>query len=296
MQLEKIITLASAPVRLRLLAMVRSLRAVGCDLPVWVIPYADEPADQFELPEGCRWWVRPEINDWLHAGGATPLMRRCPCLLEGNYQFADTDIIFLRDPAKFLADQEGFITSCGHWHNPGHTMTAESEALFRRASTTWQRNVFNSGQFACDRPLFPDFETLRRVAEAPANAGTFFGWQTDQPGVNLMRLVSGVPLRNVTLPPVALESTWAGDYADADYESYWQDESRRPYLIHWAGVQMHVERPIHALFYNYLTASERDEWHAQVRGKESASGKGMRPRLHRAKRRALRVWDALVDG
>ena len=42
MKLEKIITLASAPVRLRLLAMVRSLRAVGCQLPVWVIPYSGD--------------------------------------------------------------------------------------------------------------------------------------------------------------------------------------------------------------------------------------------------------------
>ena len=295
MKLEKIITLASAPVRLRLLAMVRSLRAVGCELPVWVVPYSDRREDRFELPPGCQWWDHPEIDAWLAAGGATPLMRRCACLLEGGYQFADTDIVFLRNPADALADLEGFITSCGHWHNPGHTMTPESEPRFRRASTVWQQTVFNSGQFACDRPLFADFQALRRVAEAPENAGTFFGWQTDQPGLNLMRLVSGAPIRNVTLPPVSMESTWAGDYHDAKYESYWQDTARRPYLIHWAGVPMQVERPINELFYHYLTPAERDEWHAQIRSK-TVSGQKLRPRLHRAKRRAMRVWDAIVDG
>lgn len=39
MKLESIITLASTEVRLRFIAMERSLRATGCDLPLRVIPY-----------------------------------------------------------------------------------------------------------------------------------------------------------------------------------------------------------------------------------------------------------------
>ncbi len=296
MKLETIITLASASVRLRLLGMVRSLRAVGCDLPVRVIPYADGPGERFALPPGCEWWELPEVFTWLKEAGASPLMRRYPCLLEGNYHFVDTDVVFLRDPRAVLADQTGFITSCGHWHNPGHTLTVEAEPLFRRASTTWQRLVFNSGQFACDRPLFPDLPALRRAAEDPAHAPTCFYPLTDQPGVNLLRLVSGVPLSNLTLPPVAMESTWAGDYDAADFaETFWRDDARKPYLIHWAGVPMQVERPIHELFYRWLTPGELAEWHAQVRAKASA-GDDWKNRLGRYQRRARHAWQALGQG
>ncbi|MBE7220429.1 MAG: hypothetical protein INR64_18325, partial [Caulobacteraceae bacterium] len=129
---------------------------------------------------------------------------------------------------------------------------------------------------------------------APENAGTFFDRHADQPGLNLLRFVSGVPVRNVTLPPTAMESTWAGDYHDGKYESYWQEPARRPYLLHWAGVPMHHKRPIHELFYQHLTPAERNEWHAQVQAKNVAV-KGLRPRLRLAKHRAMRVWDAIVD-
>ena len=54
------------------------------------------------------------------------------------------------------------------------------------------------------------------------------------------------------MPPVALESTWAGDYHEPGFETrFWHDEARKPYLIHWAGMPMDVERPIHQLFYQY---------------------------------------------
>ena len=295
MKLEKIITLASAPVRLRLLAMVRSLRAVGCELPVWVIPFADDEADRFGLPEGCEWWPVPEVSGWVDRIGAHPLACRLACFLTGNYQFADTDVIFLRNPEDVLRPLDGFVSSCGLWREPGPAVTAQSRALFRRRSTNWQREVFNAGQFACDRALFADFDELHRVAHAPEHKDTCLSPLGDQPALNLLRLASGVPVRNVTLPPGRMESTWAGDYPDEGYERLWTDAERRPYLIHWAGVPMSSRRPIHALFYNHLTPAELDEWHAQVRV-HAANPHGLRPRLQRSERRTLRAWDENVDG
>ncbi len=295
MKLEKIITVASAPVRLRLLAMVRSLRAVGCELPVWVIPFTDDEADSFVLPEGCEWWPTPEVNDWVTRFGAHPLARRLACFLTENYQFADTDVIFLRNPEEVLRRLDGFVSSCGLWREPGPTVTKQSRALFRRRSTNWQRDVFNAGQFACDRALFADFDELHRVAHAPEHKETCLSPLGDQPALNLLRLASGVPVRNVTLPPGRMESTSAGDYPDASYERLWTDEESRPYLIHWAGVPMSSRRPIHELFYRYLTPAELDEWHAQTRVR-AAMAPGMRPRLQRAARRTLRAWDENVDG
>jgi glycosyltransferase involved in cell wall biosynthesis len=86
----------------------------------------------------------------------------------------------------------------------------------------------------------------------------------EQPGLNMLVFSSGVKITNLTLPPVYMESTWAGDYPDK-YEHYWTDSHRKPYLIHWAGTRMDIPRPINQIFYNYLTASEKAEWDEQVK-------------------------------
>ncbi len=72
MKIDKIISMANEKVRLRFLAMERSLRAVGCQLPLLVIPYDD---NLFELPEGSTWWEIPEITSWLKAQKSRPVMR-----------------------------------------------------------------------------------------------------------------------------------------------------------------------------------------------------------------------------
>jgi hypothetical protein len=47
LNIDRIITMASRGVRIPFLAFERSLRAVGCDLPLLVIPYGN---DLFDLP------------------------------------------------------------------------------------------------------------------------------------------------------------------------------------------------------------------------------------------------------
>jgi len=257
MKLERIITLANRKVELRFAAMERSLRAVGCKLPLWVIPYND---DLFKLPVGATWWKNDSLCTFFQEKGANPGLRKCQCLLESNYQFVDADVIFLRNPESALEGLTNFVTSCGHWHNPGHTFTNESLAIFKAGSTTWQRNRFNSGQFACDRSLFSQetlIELLTRYAETCLSFHNY-----DQPGLNLLVELAGIPVTNLTLPPHCMESTWAGDY-DGEFLSYWKN-GREPYLIHWAGVAMEKGRPIHELFYRFLTGDERRKWAASV--------------------------------
>jgi len=72
MKLEKIITLANEPVRLRFLAMERSLRATGCDLPLLVIPYDDR---RFELPPNAQWW-ETDLGRWLKQERTHPTMAK----------------------------------------------------------------------------------------------------------------------------------------------------------------------------------------------------------------------------
>jgi hypothetical protein len=76
--------------------------------------------------------------------------------------------------------------------------------------------------------------------------------------------LGGVEIRNLTLPPTFMESTWVGDYTTADYERNWIDPSRKPYLLHWAGCVLTGPRPIDELFLQYLRPSERKEWEDDV--------------------------------
>lgn len=261
MKIDKIISLANQKVRLRFLAMERSLRATGCQLPLFVIPYDD---NLFDLPEGSTWWEMPEITGWLKIEQAHPMMRKYQCLTVDNYQFVDADVCFLKNPEEVLEPYSGFITCCGHWHNCLHTYTEESRRIISQKTTTWQKSVFNAGQFACDRILF-GIEELKAVAMQPDFVETCIKFPFhDQPGLNLLVFNSGVEVTNLTLPPICMESTWAGDYPD-DPEPYWTVMERKPYLIHWAGTPMDVPRPINEIFYSFLTQAEKAEWDEQVR-------------------------------
>lgn len=276
MKLTKIISLSNNKTRLRLFAMIRSLRNVGCNLPVWVIPYDN---DRFDLPTNCTWWEETKLTAWLNGHNARKVMRKYQCLLEENYQFVDSDVIFLRNPEEVLQPHNGFITSCCHWHNTGHTTSPELLNFFDATTTVWQQKVFNSGQYACDKILY-DFDELKKVAEQPAYKPTCIDFKFhEQPGLNLLVNCTHVPVSNLTLQPYCMESTWAGDYNDENYERFWIDENRKPYLLHWAGCQMNINRPVDKLFLEYLTVDERNEWDKQIQLRVATQNK-MRNRLY----------------
>jgi hypothetical protein len=290
MKLEKIIALANRAVRLRFVAMERSLRATGCQLPLRVIPYDDQT---FDLPKNAEWWEVPEVTRWLAREHARPVMRKYQCLLEANYQFADADVVFLRNPEQVLAPYTGFVTSCGHWHNPGETSTPASRRIFSRHTTTWQSRVFNTGQFACDRALY-DVASLMAAASQPEFIETCVRFRfNEQPGLNLLVFRSRVPVTNLTLPPVSMESTWAGDYTNG-WQHFWAEPERKPYLIHWAGLHGGVPRPIDDLFHQFLTRQERAEWEEQVR-RASAERKTRARSLRSLARRVKRAYQALLE-
>lgn len=265
MKLEKIISLANKSTELRFLAMVRSLRATGCDLPVWVIPFDD---DRFELPDNCVWWELPELTSWLDARSEHHTKRKYQCMLTANYQFVDADIVFLKDPAKEMEKLNGFITSCGHWNNTEHIYSEISLEYYKNKSTTWQKSVFNAGQFACNRALY-DLESLKRTLANPSYSDCFNFNYHDQLALNFLVFLSGVPVTNITLPPYNVESTWAGDYTDDDFKRYWDTPAKTPYLIHWAGCHMDTGRPIDHLFLDQLSATEQKAWNEKLNNKKS---------------------------
>ncbi len=261
MKLEKIVTMANRAVQWQLIGMVRSLRATGCQLPVLVIPHDRDP-EYFELPEGCTWWRDQELHDWLMANGAHSRAGKYQCLMIENYHFVDCDVAFIENPEEALLPYQGFIATCNHWHDFDHTCTAESRMFFERKSTTWQRYSFNSGQFACDQILY-SFEQLKNKLKEQGISGTALdGRFHEQAGMNLLVLVSGVQMQNLTLPPTCMESTWAGDYEHnqtVHYESFWKEPSRKPYLIHYAGCALNRNIAINELFFKHYSNEERQE-------------------------------------
>ncbi len=289
MRLECIITLANEKVRLPFLAMERSLRATGCDLPLRVIPYNDA---KFDLPDGSEWWEVPEFLAFIDREGNRPVMRKYQALLSGPFQFLDTDAVFLKDPTEVLAPLEGWVNSCCHWHNPFEATTDELRAILRKRSTTWPKSVFNSGQFACDRQLYTVdslCETLTRPEVRPVALDDPFH---EQPGMNLLAHLSGVPISNLTLPPHCMESTWAGDYPEDDFEQTWTDPDRKPYLIHWAGHKMDGRHAIDHLALDLLTEDERADWLVEAAQNPAPNATARLKRGLRAAHQALRdSWD-----
>jgi hypothetical protein len=266
MRLEKIITLANKKVQVQFAAMERSLRATGCRLPLWVIPY-DE--NKFELPENAIWWEDKGLFEWLDSFDKVRLppklnlARKYLCLTEKNYHFLDTDIIILINPEEVMLNHSGFIVADGHWHSQSQTFTSNSLRLLKKNTTIWQKKVFNSGQFACDKILYNKI-TLQEVCKAADFIDTciyFEGLKQkhEQPGLNMLVNNACIQITNLTLPPYDMESTWAGDYND-EYEKYWKEESSKPYLIHWAGLLIDGSRKIDDLFIKYLNVQERILW------------------------------------
>ena len=266
MKLEKIITLANKNTELRFHGMERSLRATGCNLPVWVIPYDD---NLFTLPENSLWFKDEKVLNWLDGHGAHRMMRKYQCLLTDNYQFVDSDVVFLLNPEDVLQPHNGFITSCGHWHDPLETLTKESLQIFKAKTTTWQKSVFNAGQFACDSVLY-SFEELKKFCEYEKNSATALTFTFhDQPGLNLLVNSTDVAVYNLTQQG-NMQSTWAGDYWD-NFEKYWQGEGSKPYIIHWAGCNFSLGRPIDNLFLQYLSNSEKERLENALKLKKGIS-------------------------
>lgn len=256
MEIQFAFALANKNVRLQFLAMERSLRAAGFDLPLRVFPYDNTT---FDLPPGAE-WVHTPLHQWLEAQKAHPMCCKYHCLTESSYFFADSDIIFLRDPREVLGPLDGFVVADTEWNKPRYTYNRESARLLARRSSLWLKSVFNAGFFACDRPLYSD-ETLNEILRRPGSQDLLLH-SDDQIGLNLLVSESGAMPMNLNLPPFVMESTWAGDYP-GEFESFWREENRKPFFIHWAGPVFDWDYPINALFYEFLTKEETAEWREQ---------------------------------
>ncbi len=266
MNLQLIVSMANINVKYRFLAMERSLRQTGCKIPIWVIPYDN---NRFELPSGSSWFddsVFVNFRKWLECYNPHSMASKYFCLTLENYHFVDADICFLRNPSDVLQSHTGFVSSCCHWRDPSQTVVPRSQSLMAQRSTTWQRNVFNAGQFACDTKLYSVEQLQEGILREEARDICLGRYTNDQVGMNYLVFNSEIKITNLTLPPICMESTWAGDYKSTQMPSdYWQDSERKPYLIHWAGVNMEEENVIDELATSLLSNEEKLQWKQEVR-------------------------------
>ena len=126
MRIDKIVVLADKKAELQLHVFVRSLRDVGCKLPVWIIPFK---ARDFEPPTGSQWIDAGDskLLAFLRQNAAHPLYCKYIALLQNHCAYFDTDIILLRGATGVVA-----IGSFGCLRGGGYRMGEESLDLFGR--------------------------------------------------------------------------------------------------------------------------------------------------------------------
>jgi hypothetical protein len=243
------------------------LRKVGCDLPVRIIPFGEK---DFEPPQGCQWIENENLKllAFLKQSSAHPLYDKYVALLQNNCAYFDTDIIFLREPRRWLeaAPPDAFVVADTEWAKNRWTFSDDSLRFLVNLSSCWPLLTFNSGFFAFESPLYDEDELLS-VIQAPEYRATCLERKSspiDQPAINWLVLRKRPRIFNFNLPPQGMESTMAVDYGARLPEAVISNPAA-PAFIHYAGPIFEGGLPVTELFVSYLTNGERIEWDAELR-------------------------------
>jgi hypothetical protein len=271
MTIGKILVLANKDAELQLRVFLRSLRSVGCDLPVWIIPCG---AADFELPTGCRWIKDSKLFSFLKKEGAHPLYCKYEALLQSECAYFDTDIVVLRDPREWLqaAPAESFTVADTEWARNRWTFSAESRRFLTALSSRWPLLTFNSGFFAFETPLYEE-EELIALIQSPEMRATCLDRKSspiDQPAFNWLVLLKRRNIFNFNLPPQTMESTMVEDYDDGSNAAAFLSAPSAPAFLHYAGPAFEKGHFLAQLFTSYLTAAEKRQWDAKIARKRAA--------------------------
>jgi hypothetical protein len=271
MTIDKIVVLANRCVELQLRVFFRSLRKVGCDLPIAIIPCG---ATDFEPPEGCTWVKDSELLSFLRQRGAHPLYCKYASLLQHKCAYFDTDIVVLRNPQEWLeeAPSDAFAVADTEWSKNKWTFTPESRRFLATLSSRWPLFTFNSGFFAFEEPLYEEKELIS-VIQSPETRGTCLERKAspvDQPGINWLVLRKQRNIFNFNLPPQSMESTMVVDYDKQGAVDRAISGPSAPAFLHYAGPVFEQGHFLTELFTSHLTAAERPEWEANIKRKREA--------------------------
>jgi hypothetical protein len=262
-RIEKIILLADKGAELQLKVFVRSLRKVGCGLPVLVIPCGEK----FELPPDCSWLGDSKLLGFLKSSSAHPLYCKYDALLQSNCAYFDTDIILLREPCKWLesAPPDAFVVADTEWAKNQWTFSDESLKFLSSLSSCWPLLTFNSGFFAFEKALYHEDELMETIRSAEYR-GTCLERKAspiDQPAFNWLVLRKQRRIFNFNLPEQYMESTMIVDYGMSRPETV-LSRPLAPAFLHFAGPRFQEDLPLNELFTSFLMPSETESWKAQI--------------------------------
>jgi hypothetical protein len=271
MTIGSILVLANKNAELQLKVFLRSLRNVGCDLPVWIIPCG---AKDFEPPSGCNWIKNSKLLAFLQKEAAHPLYWKYEALLQSECAYFDTDIVILRDPREWLraAPGDAFVVADTEWAKNRWTFSAESRRFLTSLSSRWPLLTFNSGFFAFEQPLYEE-EELIALIQSPEMRATCLDRKSspiDQPAFNWLVLLKRLNIFNFNLPPQSMESTMVEDYDDpCDVDAIISDACA-PGFLHYAGAPLVNRHCLTRLFTSYMTVEERRQWDAAIEGRRES--------------------------
>jgi hypothetical protein len=251
--------MANAKVRLDFLAMYRSLRATGCDLPVRVIPYDDS---RFDLPMGAEWLEDREFFAFLKEHKAVNMCRKILALTQRNSAYFDSDIVHIR---SFSSDLEAFPEGCliaadPEWSIKAWTFSEETKRVYESGSSTWVLDNFNAGFFALGsqgiekdyiKSLFKD-QMFSRLCQGGGPTSS------DQEAINYLTFMTDLKVVNLCLPPYRMESTFCWDYPQK-YEAL-LSKKEAPFFIHFVSKAIEQDHFMKPLFFEHLTTAEKQEW------------------------------------
>ena len=234
--------------------MERTLRATGCDLPLYVIPYRDE---SFELPENAQWLRDEELFAHISKHQSARPCRKFLALMQADAAFFDADIIHFRDPRTELGslDANVFAVADTEWNKARWTFSEATRRVYQRKSSLWLLDNFNTGFFAFEEPVVTRKQIFdfigdpvwgRCAREESVTRG-------EQAALNWLVHLSGRTVVNLCLPPRRMESTMAVDYTEFD-DVPWADA---PMFLHFAGGVHHTQARIAEIFVKALTPEER---------------------------------------
>lgn len=271
MTIGQILVLANKNAELQLRVLVRSLRNVGCDLPIWVIPCG---AIDFKPPQGCTWIKDSKLLAFLRQQGAHPLYCKYETLLQRQFAYFDTDIVMLRDPREWLkaAPSDAFVVADTEWAKNRWTFSPESRRFLTAISSRWPQLTFNSGFFAFEEPLYQEDELIETI-QSPKMRGTCLdrkGSPIDQPALNWLVLLKQRKIFNFNLQEQGMESTMAGDYEESSDFDAILSGPLAPAFLHYAGPTFEEGHFLTKLFTSYLTAAEKREWDANIERKRAS--------------------------
>jgi hypothetical protein len=252
------------------IALLSSIRAYDCDVPVYLIPF-DNNYQQVAatLSELYQVQVFPDLEfleqftnkigeifdrDFLRLPNK---MRKLIAWFGplDEFLYIDTDILVFQkiaDVMDYLADYD-FL--CCDYHHAGEGLKNVfseyvRQGLFNEAQL---QDVFNSGFWGSKKGVISEAQMYELLQECAAHREYFdFSQQTtDQPIMNYLVLKAMPKRLNLVRTVEKAPGSWAGSRHFQEKDGILYDNDQPLWYLHWAGIAMQPGSPYRSVWEHY---------------------------------------------